>query len=240
MKMKLPVGKFANEYRIFEKNTRKDKKIMIQRSEYRGCLKAGILEEDWKMALAEARTLVQEQKENDCILTVCLYQHKNMLFLYMETLQEGICPSKILSLLTPYLELWPEENGLTPWAPMYHIYHHSIPGEVSEWIKERATNEKRIGRIAFLKPEKLFSYTYWHYAIVQEGLLKGDKYQYISLHENVLFSYFEEPRHNVNITGKEKESKVIDGWMAVDPESHFDREKAGGNNFLVIEPVLMV
>ena len=215
-------------------------KIMIQRSEYRGCLKAGILEEDWKMALAEARTLVQEQKENDCILTVCLYQHKNMLFLYMETLQEGICPSKILSPLTPYLELWPEENGLTPWAPMYHIYHHSIPGEVSEWIKERATNEKRIGRIAFLKPEKLFSYTYWHYAIVQEGLLKGDKYQYISLHENVLFSYFEEPRHNVNITGKEEESKVIDGWMAVDPESHFDREKAGGNNFLVIEPVLMV
>ena len=36
-------------------------------------------------------------------------------------------------------------------------------------------------------------------------MLKGDKYQYISLHENVLFSYFEEPRHNVNITGKEEE-----------------------------------
>lgn len=55
---------------------------------------------------------------------------------------------------------------------MYHIYHHSIPGDVSEWVKERAANENRIGRIAFLKPEKLFSYTYWHYAIVQEGLLK--------------------------------------------------------------------
>ena len=71
-------------------------------------------------------------------------------------------------------------------------------------------------------------------------MLKGDKYQYISLHENVLFSYFEEPRHNVNITGKEEESKVIDGWMAVDPESHFDREKACGNNFLVIDPILLV
>ena len=131
--------------------------------------------------------------------------------------------------------------GLTPWAPMYHIYHHSIPGDVSEWVKERASNENRIGRIAFLKPEKLFSYTYWHYAIVQEGLLKGDKYQYISLHENVLFfRILEEPRHNVNITGKRGRIKVIDGWMAVDPESHFDREKACGNNFLVIDPIMIV
>ena len=95
----------------------------------------------------------------------------------METLQEGICPETLFAPLAPYMEQWPEENGLTPWAPMYHIYHHSIPGDVSEWVKERAANENRIGRIAFLKPEKLFSYTYWHYAIVQEGLLKGDKYQ---------------------------------------------------------------
>lgn len=213
---------------------------MILRSEYRGCVKENISEEAWESALEQTKLTVQEQKEQNKVLTVCLYQHKNMLFLYMETLQEGICPETLFAPLAPYMEQWPEENGLTPWAPMYHIYHHSIPGDASEWVKERASNENRIGRIAFLKPEKLFSYTYWHYAIVQEGLLKGDKYQYISLHENVLFSYFEEPRHNVNITGKEEESKVIDGWMAVNPESHFDREKACGNNFLVIDPILMV
>ena len=188
---------------------------MISRSEYRGCVKANVLKEDWDTTLAQTKTLVQEQKEQNKVLTVCLYQHKNMLFLYMETLQEGICPETLFAPLAPYMEQWPEENGLTPWAPMYHIYHHSIPGDVSEWVKERA-------------------------AIVQEGLLKGDKYQYISLHENVLFSYFEEPRHNVNITGKEEESKVIEGWMAVDPESHFDREKACGNNFLVIDPIMIV
>ena len=39
---------------------------------------------------------------------------------------------------------------------------------------------------------------------------------------------------------KEEESKVIEGWMAVDPESHFDREKACGNNFLVIDPIMIV
>ena len=28
----------------------------------------------------------------------------------------------------------------------------------------------------------------------------------------------------VNITGMEKASEVIDKWLAVNPESHFDRE----------------
>ncbi|MEI3209287.1 MAG: hypothetical protein V8S84_16200 [Lachnospiraceae bacterium] len=66
---------------------------MISRSEYRGCVKANVLKEDWETALAQTKTLVQEQKEQNKVLTVCLYQHKNMLFLYMETLQEGICPA---------------------------------------------------------------------------------------------------------------------------------------------------
>ena len=92
---------------------------MIQRSEYRGCVKTGILKEDWETALAQTKTLVQEQKEQNKVLTVCLYQHKNMLFLYMETLQEGICPETLFAPLAPYMEQWPEENGLTPWAPMY-------------------------------------------------------------------------------------------------------------------------
>ena len=117
---------------------------MISRNEYRGCVKANVLKEDWETALAQTKTLVQEQKEQNKVLTVCLYQHKNMLFLYMETLQDGICPQTLLAPLVPYMEQWPEENGLTPWAPMYHIYHHSIPGDVSEWVKERAANEKSI------------------------------------------------------------------------------------------------
>ena len=129
---------------------------MISRNEYRGCVKANVLKEDWETALAQTKTLVQEQKEQNKVLTVCLYQHKNMLFLYMETLQDGICPQTLLAPLVPYMEQWPEENGLTPWAPMYHIYHHSIPGDVSEWVKERASNENRIGRIAFLNQKSCF------------------------------------------------------------------------------------
>lgn len=99
----------------------------------------------------------------------------------------------------------------------------------------------RIGRIAYLWPEKLFSYTYWHKAIVDEGLLKGDQYQCIALHENILFSYFEEPKTMVNIRQNDgQESEVIREWMNMDPESHFDRKKAGGDNFIIIDPVLSV
>lgn len=49
-----------------------------------------------------------------------------------------------------------------------------------------------------------------------------------------LFSYFETPKHMVNIRQMEAQSDVIDGWTEADPESHFDREKAGGENFRIL------
>ena len=119
---------------------------------------------------------------------------------------------------------------------MINVYYHHIPeSDLDEWEKERTTSIKqRIGRVAFVYPDKLPSYVRYHSAIVSEGLLKGDKYAYISMHENLLFSYYEEPRSNVNIRGIDKEPVAIQDWMAADPESHFDRVKAKGSNFLVI------
>ena len=76
---------------------------MILRSEYRGCVKENISEEAWESALEQTKLTVQEQKEQNKVLTVCLYQHKNMLFLYMETLQEGICPETLFAPLAPYM-----------------------------------------------------------------------------------------------------------------------------------------
>ena len=118
---------------------------------------------------------------------------------------------------------------------MYHIYYHSVPKSVEEWKRE-GVPEKRRGRIAFVREDKLFSYTYFHKAIVDEGLLLGDKYQSIALHENILFSYFEEPKHMVNIREEaEKESEIIKDWLAVDPESHFIHMPEGeGENFMFL------
>ncbi|MCM1134610.1 MAG: hypothetical protein NC400_03450 [Clostridium sp.] len=214
---------------------------MIARNQYRGCFKDGITEESLKGALLKAQEKIKEMISDNKLLAVYLYRYRQMCFLYYEALEKGICPEGFLAELAPLMESWPEEKGKTPWAPMYHIYHHCLPEEPESWEKERGGDKTKIGRIAFLYPDKLFSYTYWHKAIVDEGKLPGDKYQCISLHENILFSYYEEPRTNVNLCGdREAESEAIKGWMAANPESHFDREKAGGDNFRVIEPILLI
>lgn len=214
---------------------------MIERKQYRACLKTAWKKDRLEEAVKAAAAAAQAAAEAGDILTASLYRYKDMCFLYYEALKENIGPADFLAPLTPLLEEWPEESGKTPWAYMYHIFHHSVPQDVEGWIKERTEGKNRIGRIAFLWPDRVFSYVRWHQAIVEEGLLKGDKYQCISLHENILFSYFEEPRFNVNIQNEpDRESEVIKGWMAAGPESHFDRVKAGGDNFLIIDRLFTV
>jgi hypothetical protein len=183
-----------------------------------------------------AEKLIEEEK----LCNASFYRYKDMGFLYIEEITDtengSVDAEQLMSDLKPCLRPWPEEDGDRYFAPMINVYYHHIPDEdIDKWEYERTTDKKtRVGRVAFVYPEKLTSYVKHHTAIVEEGLLKGDKYAYISMHENLLFSYYEEPRNNVNIKDLEAESKAINDWMAVDPESHFDREKAKGSNFLVI------
>lgn len=144
-------------------------------------------------------------------------------------------PAEFLAPLTPYLCVWPGQKGERFWVHMYHIYYHSVPKSAEDWKRATIPNQRR-GRIAFLRDDKLFSYTYFHKAIVDEGLLTGDRYQSIALHENILFSYFEEPKTFTNIKNNlQEKSKVIEGWMAVDPESHFIHMPEGeGENFMFL------
>jgi len=152
-----------------------------------------------------------------------------------------IRPEELLASLNPFLQLWPGQKDDRLWVHMYHIYYHSVPESPEQW-KRAAVPEKRRGRIAFLRDDKLFSYTYFHKAIVDEGLLEGDKYQSIALHENILFSYFEEPKTFVNVRGDASgESQVIKKWLAVDPESHFIHMPQGkGENFMFLPALFVV
>ena len=85
----------------------------------------------------------------------------------------------------------------------------------------------------------MFEYVEYHYALVKEGLLAGDRYQLISMHEDLLFSYLEEPRTPGNIRRiPGAASEVIDGWMKSDPDSHFIHlPGSNGANFLFIPTV---
>ena len=144
--------------------------------------------------------------------------------------------------MVPFLHTWQELSGEAHWAYMYPVFWFDTPRDVESW-KRREMPDKRCGRIAVLYPDKLFSYVCHHQAIVEEGLLIGDRYQMISLHENLLFSYFETPRdrEQVNIRRAEGEPLEIRKWEAADPAGHFKHfQEAGGENFLVIETVLSV
>lgn len=186
-------------------------------------------------AVQQDQEYIQEMVRQERCHMVALYQHERMLFLYYET-EETLEPKELFPNLSSLLELWPQREGKTPWAYMYPIFYHSEAKDNKEWIRKE--KKVRRGRIAYLLPEKLFSYVYYHKALVEEGLLEGDQYQYISLHEDILFSYFEEPKKFTHIKKDSKqESKVIQDWLAVEPESHFDHTLSGQENFLLIEEI---
>ncbi len=225
----------------------RETKQMIRRSQYRCSFKEGSDKEGIEAAVSACRERVSGLIKEGRVCNLSFYRYLNMGFLYIEEITaDADAPflnvEKTLKEFTPFLKPWPREEGDVFFAPMVNVYYHHIPdSDIDEWEKERTVGKKtRIGRIAFLFPDKLPSYVMYHTAIVQEGLLKGDKYQYISLHENILFSYYEEPRNNVNIKGSDQESEVIKDWLSVDPESHFDRVKAKGENFLVIPCVFSI
>lgn len=68
--------------------------------------------------------------------------------------------------------------------------------------------------------------------------MQGDRYHSIALHENTLFSYFEEPKTMVNIRGvAEQPSPALAAWEAADPEGHFIRLPGAAGNFLFLPAV---
>ena len=178
-----------------------------------------------------AEALIAEGK----LMTAALYIYGRQLFLYYEAIGEEMGPEAFMTPLTPLLSLWPEKENTVPWAKMYHIYWHCEPKDEADWRRDPKPLRRR-GRIAYLKHETMFEYVYHHFAIVREGLLKGDRYMSIALHEDVLFSYFEEPRSSVNIRRVDgPESQTIQGWLDVNPEAHFiPLPGSNGQNFLLL------
>lgn len=219
----------------------------IYRLHYRAQLKENINIEQINTVVEHCKENIRKFQCEGLILTAALYYHNQMLFLYYEAIGKVpnmekseslqttcVLPSDFLEPLAPFLREWPGQEETRLWVYMYHIYYHSKPTTIESW-KRTYTPELRRGRIAFLRAEKLYSYIYYHKAIVDEGLLQGDKYQSIALHENILFSYFEEPKTMVNIQGNDEPSKVIEDWLAVDPESHFIHMPEGnGENFMFL------
>ena len=77
---------------------------MIERKQYRACLKAGWKQEQLEEEVKAAAKTAHDAVESGDILTASLYRHKDMCFLYYEALKKNIGPTDFLDPLTPFLK----------------------------------------------------------------------------------------------------------------------------------------
>ena len=218
-------------------------KLLLRRA-FRAALRERVDEAALAAALSSFREACLLEKEAGALNTASVFRYRKLLFAYLELTPErpeDACPQAPLALLAPFLKPWPALDGPDrPFVPMTPVFWHDQPTYAREYVRDQPP-EGRCGRIALLRPEKLMSYVTYHQALVREGLLVGDRRQFISLHENVLFSYFETPRdrEQVNIKRSNEPSRVLAQWLAADPDSHFIRfPESPRENFHIIETVV--
>lgn len=206
----------------------------VYRCHYRGRLE--------EADAAQLSDLLQQCEQNaqqlindGALMTAALYYYGNQLFLYYEAVGEEIRPECFMAPLHPVLSQWPQKEETCDWALMYNVFWHDAPKDDEDW-KRSVPPERRRGRIAWLKHDTMFRYVYHHFAIAEEGILQGDRYQSIALHEDILFSYFEEPRTPGNLRRDTTlQSQTIQAWLDVNPESHFiPLPGSNGSNFLLL------
>lgn len=126
------------------------------------------------------------------LVTISAYHWDDMIFLYYETLNSTFDPEEQFNDLSNYLLDWPGKPYMRKWIPMIDAFHFNAPASLEHWSRKEPV-ERRVGKIAYLKPEMVASYIYYHYQLQEERAFLGEKYKYISIHENLLFMYFELP-----------------------------------------------
>ncbi|MBQ8161433.1 MAG: hypothetical protein IJ083_11925 [Clostridia bacterium] len=173
------------------------------------------------------------------LMTAALFHYGRQVFLYYEAIGTEMEPEAFMEPLSPLLADFPQKEETCKWAKMYHVFWHDEPRSADDWKRNNPESRQR-GRIAYLRHETMFEYVYHHFALTQEGLHRGDRYMSIALHEDVLFSYFEEPRSSVNIRRTDEgESEALKAWMDTDPDSHFIHLPGSeGQNFLLLPSLL--
>ena len=206
----------------------------VYRCHYRGRLEAGDAVQLSDL-LQQCEQNAQQLINDGALMTAALYYYGSQLFLYYEAVGEEIRPECFMAPLHPVLSQWPQKEDTCDWALMYNVFWHDAPKDDEDW-KRSVPPERRRGRIAWLKHDTMFRYVYHHFAIAEEGILQGDRYQSIALHEDILFSYFEEPRTPGNLRRDTTlQSQTIQAWLDVNPESHFiPLPGSNGSNFLLL------
>lgn len=131
------------------------------------------------------------------LLTISLFRWGAHFLVYWESIEQALAPETLFGALTDHLVSWPGGATLQPplartFVPMMDIFHYLAPESVEHWRRKRPS-ERISGRVARLKPEMVSSYIFYHYQLQEEQPGRVDKYGIISLHENLIFFYQEQP-----------------------------------------------
>jgi len=99
---------------------------------------------------------------------------------------------------------------------MMDIFHFNRPQSLEHWRRDLPP-EACTARVVYLRPEMVSSYIFLHYQMQEEKPGGGDKYGQISLHENLLFFYLEQPATNeaAQHKGQLKTKQTPPNWHEV-------------------------
>jgi hypothetical protein len=203
--------------------------------------RAQMKENDQEIAI---RNILAEEKpkclvENDEFMVFAAFRWQKNIFLYYECVEEELHPDNIFPTLSEYLEDWPGKEEKRKWIPMIDVFHFNEPVSYEHWLRKEPV-EKRVGRVAHLKPEMMSSYIYYHYQLQEERAFLGGKYEIIAMHENLLFGYQEFPNivEEPLAEKKLKTSGTPENWNDSRMDLHFDPWKDGHLYFKHIDYIV--
>ncbi|MBD2868225.1 hypothetical protein [Paenibacillus arenilitoris] len=200
----------------------------------RGQLKAGMEREGSAAAKREPAALALVRQGE--LMTVGCFKWRRNVFLYAECVHRPIAPEAVLPGMEPYLEKWPGREEKRSWIPMIDVFHFNEPASREHWLRKGEV-ERRVGRVAHLKPEMAASYIYFHYQLQEERAFHGPKYEVIAMHENLLFGYQEFPAvvEEPALPGKLNTSGTPADWQDARMDLHFQPWEDGHLYFKPVE-----
>jgi hypothetical protein len=212
----------------------------IKRRMYRAQWKKGQIEKG-RLDLAAQLQYVQKLIETESIMTLAVYEWEHHIFVYDECIGQEIAPEEIFPSLSDHLEDWPGQAEYRKWIPLVDVFHFNEPVSEEHWRRKQPV-ERRVGRVAHLRPEMIGSYIYYHYQLQEERAFLGDKYEIIGLHENLLFGYQEFPKVIEEPAAPRKlhTSGTPANWEDTRMDLHFQPWEDGHIFFKPIEPLLML
>lgn len=209
---------------------------MIERLMFRAQLKKGM--EKIAHEVMQQEHEGQRFIDSKCFMTVAGFIFGRDAFLYVEQLTGHIDPEHVVPNLNPLLEDWPGQENSRKWIPFIDVFHFNEPASIDHW--RRKEKPARIGgRVAYLRPEMVASYIFYHYQLQEERGFTGPKYEIIGMHENLLFGYQEFPAviEEPLTPGKLDSKQTPVPWETTRMDLHFKQWEDGDKFFKRFEAV---